>query len=104
MKEFTLVIKFIAKLQDVAAFKQVLITLFERIAEEDEFINATLHEALDKPNEFLVYETWNDNIEHFMSVQMKKPYVIVFEKTLEDMGVVREPAAFVAFAQFTATR
>lgn len=100
MENLTLSIKFTAKPENSARFKQVLKDLFETINFEPNFINATIHEGLGKPEEFLVYENWNDSMDHFLNVQMKKPYAIAFEQTLIDMGIKREPSAFKPFAHF----
>jgi quinol monooxygenase YgiN len=100
MGNLTLSIKFTAKPENSAQFKRVLHELFKTINAEPNFINATIHEGLGKPEEFLVYETWDDNIEHFLSVQMKKPYAVAFEQTLIDMDIQREPLAYTPFAYF----
>ena len=100
MEKLVLSIKFTTKLENSAQFKQVLKDLFNRIKLEPNFINATIHEVSGKPEEFMLYETWNDTIEHFMNVQMKKPYALAYEQTLIDMDVKREPAAFIPFAYF----
>jgi quinol monooxygenase YgiN len=100
MQNLTFSIKFTAKQENSAQFKEVLLELFKTISSEENFINATLHEGLGKPEEFLVYETWNDNIEHFLNVQMKKPYAVAIEKTLIDMEIQREPSAYTPFAYF----
>lgn len=104
MKQLTLSIKFTAKPENREMFKEVLINLFNTINSEPNFVNATLHEGLEKPEEFLVYETWNDTVEHFITVQMKKAYAVEFEKTLTEMDVKREPAVFTPFAHFGTTK
>jgi quinol monooxygenase YgiN len=100
MEHLTLSIKFTAKPDNSAAFKEVLRELFKTISSEPNFINATIHEGNGKPEEFLVYETWNDNFEHFLKVQMKRPYAVAFEQKLVDMGIQREPSAYTPFAYF----
>ena len=100
MKPLTLSIKFTATPETKDEFKRVITDLFHVLSAESTFVNATLHEGLEKPEEFLVYETWNYSIEDFLSIQMKKPEVVAFEKTLADLGVTREPAAYTPFAYF----
>jgi quinol monooxygenase YgiN len=100
MEQLTLSIKFTAKPENANQFKQILVDLFETINKEPNFINATLHQGIEKPEEFLVYETWNDNIEHFINVQMKETYAVEFEQLLDELDVKREPAAFTPFAHF----
>jgi quinol monooxygenase YgiN len=100
MKQLTLAIKFTATTENREQFKQTLKDLFHTISSEKNFINATISEGLQNPNEFFVYETWNDNIEDFLNTQMKRPYVVAFEKSLELMSVKREPAAYTPLAHF----
>jgi quinol monooxygenase YgiN len=100
MEQLTLVIKFTAKPENKDEFKQILAELFETISHEENFVNATLHEALGHPEEFLVYETWNDNIEHFLADRMTKPYVITFEQKIVDLDIKREPSGYTPFAHF----
>lgn len=102
MEQLVLSIKFTATNQNKVEFKQILIDLFNNISHEPNFVNATLHEGIGKPEEFLVYETWNDTIGHFLAVQMKQPYAVAFEQKLVDMEIKREPAAYTAFANFGA--
>ncbi len=100
MEQLTLSIKFITKPEDTERFRQALSDLFNTISEEPNFLNATLNQGLQNEEEFLVYETWNDTFEHFIDVQMKKPYAVEWEKLLLEMDVQREPAAFIPFANF----
>ncbi|MBW7674229.1 hypothetical protein [Chryseobacterium chendengshani] len=43
------------------------------------------------------YGVWNDNIEHFLNVQMKKPYPLQFEEELLKMKIDRFPYACKSF-------
>ncbi|HTD39585.1 MAG TPA: antibiotic biosynthesis monooxygenase [Mucilaginibacter sp.] len=99
-KPLVLSIKFKTTPENAGKFKDVLIHLFDTISHEKNFVSANLHEAIGKPGEFLVYEIWNDNIEHFLSVQMKSPYAVQFEKTLKNMNVERDPAAYTSFGHW----
>lgn len=67
-----LCIKFKTSPENAEEFKNVLIKLFDTISHEQNFVAADLHQAIGKPEEFLVYETWNDTVSHFINVQMKK--------------------------------
>ena len=100
MSQLTLAITFTAKTENRDEFKEILSNLFETISQEKNFVNATIHESIQNSNEFLVYETWNDNIENFLALQMKEPYAVAFEKTLEELDIKRVPAAFAPFAYF----
>ena len=100
MEQFTLTVKFTASEKNAAQFKQELLTLFEIINGEENFESATLHQNLQKPEEFLVYEIWNDSVEHFMNVQLKKPYVLEWEKLLADMDIKREHTVYTSIGQF----
>lgn len=100
MEQFTLTVKFTANTENKEKFKQELLNLFETINKEENFISAILHQNIQKQEEFLVYETWNDNIEHFMNVQLKKPYALEWEKLLDKMDIQREPAVYTPFGKF----
>jgi quinol monooxygenase YgiN len=99
-KQLSLSIKFTAKQENIDRFKQALIDLFQTISNEKNFVNATLHQDIANPGEFLVYETWNDNIEHFINMQMKKPYALKWEALLTELEIKRQAGAFVPFARF----
>lgn len=100
MEQFTLFIKFTASKENHKAFKEELQKLFSIIQKEENFVSSILHQNIQKEEEFLVYEVWNDNIEHFLNVQMKKPFVLEWEKLLLEMDIKREPAVYSSFAQF----
>ncbi|MBS7233456.1 antibiotic biosynthesis monooxygenase [Flavobacterium psychroterrae] len=99
--QLVLSIKFKTTPENAAKFKSVLTNLFDTISHEKNFVEATLHQELGKPEEFLVYEVWNDNIDHFLNVQMKSPYAVEYEKVLKEMNVERSPAAYTAFGHWT---
>lgn len=99
-EQLVLSIKFKIAPENADEFKRLLTSLFDTISHEKNFVNANIHEAIGKPGEFLVYETWNDNIAHFLNVQMKSPYAIEFEKKLTEMNVERDPAAYTSFGQW----
>ncbi|KQS36234.1 putative quinol monooxygenase [Pedobacter sp. Leaf194] len=87
-------IKFKVSAEKADEFKKVLLDLFDTISHERNFVEAKVYQQLGKPGEFLVNETWNDNIEHFINVQMKKPYALEYEKTLKELKVERTPEAY----------
>jgi quinol monooxygenase YgiN len=99
--QLVLSIKFKTTPENAAKFKSVLTKLFDTISHEKNFVEATLHQELGKPEEFLVYEVWNDNMDHFLNVQMKSPYAVEYEKVLKEMNVERFPAAYNAFGHWT---
>lgn len=99
-EQLVLSIKFKTTPENAGEFKRLLTSLFDTICHEKNFVNATIHEAIGKPGEFLVYETWNDNITHFLNVQMKSSYAIAFEKKLTEMNVERDPAGYTSFGQW----
>lgn len=99
--QMVLTVKFKTTPENAEKFKNVLTKLFDKISHEKNFVEATLHQEFGKPEEFLVYETWNDNLDHFLNVQMKSPYAVEFEQVLKDMKVERTPAAYTAFGHWT---
>ena len=100
MEQLTLAIKFTTTAENRDNFKTTLTDLFETISNEKNFVNATINQGIQNPDEFFVYETWNDNIQDFLTVQMKKDYVVQFEDLLEKLDVKREPAAYAPIGHF----
>jgi quinol monooxygenase YgiN len=100
MGQFTLAIKFTAKSENHEQFKKALSDLFEIVSQQKNFVHATIHQNIQKVEEFFVYEVWNEDIEHFMNVTLKQPYVLQWEQLLVDMEIEREPTVYQAFAHF----
>jgi quinol monooxygenase YgiN len=100
MEQFTLTVKFTAKKENQEQFKQELIKLFDIINEEENLVSAVIHQNIQKPEEFLVYEIWNDTVEHFLNVHLKKPYAQEWDQLLLDMDVLREPSIYVPFGKY----
>lgn len=100
MEKFTLAIKFTAKLDNYKQFKKALTELFETVSQHENFVQATIHQNIQKVEEFFVYEVWNEDIEHFMNVTLKQPHVLEWEKLLVDMEIVREPSVYKSFVKF----
>ena len=89
MEQFTLMIKFTATKENHVKFKEELLKLFTSVEGEENFVSSVLHQNIQKPEEYMVYEVWNDNIKHFMNVQMKKPLALQWEQLLIDMEIKR---------------
>ncbi|TQM21086.1 putative quinol monooxygenase [Chryseobacterium aquifrigidense] len=100
MEQFTLAIKFTAKPDNYEQFKKALADLFETVSEQENFVQATIHQNIQKAEEFFVYEVWNEDIEHFMNVTLKQPYVLEWEQLLLDLEIQREPSVYQSFAKF----
>lgn len=100
MEQFTLAIKFTTKPDNYEQFKKALADLFETVSQQENFVQATIHQNIQKAEEFFVYEVWNENIEHFMNVTLKQPYVLEWEQLLLDMEIEREPSVYQSFAKF----
>ncbi|KFC18040.1 putative quinol monooxygenase [Epilithonimonas lactis] len=100
MEQFTLAIKFTAKPDNYEQFKKALADLFETVSQQENFVHATIHQNIQKAEEFFVYEVWNEDIEHFMNVTLKQPYVLEWEQLLLDLEIQREPSVYQSFAKF----
>jgi quinol monooxygenase YgiN len=48
--------------------------ILDRCANETEFIMAIIHEAPERPNEFIFYELWKGTRAEFDAIQGPKPY------------------------------
>jgi quinol monooxygenase YgiN len=100
MKPIVLVIKFTTNAENKEEFKRILIELFNQICKERTFIDAVLQEGIQKPEEILVYETWDETVEDFLKVHMVKDYRLPFEQALSDLEITREPTVYIPFAQW----
>ncbi len=58
------------------------------IRHKDKFVNATLHEDIEDPEQLLVYEVWQETRESFLA-QMSKSYRSTFEQAILDLKVER---------------
>ena len=70
-------------------FKQHLLALFNTLAQEPAFVSAILHENLDHPDEFLIYEIWHESREQFLREEMTKSYRQSFEQLLIEYDIDR---------------
>ncbi|MFC3559063.1 putative quinol monooxygenase [Pedobacter jamesrossensis] len=102
MKKLALSIKFTTTDKNREEFKDILIDLFNVIASEEKFVDASIAEAMEDPNSILVYETWNSTVPEFMEKQMAREYRIPFEKALVNLGVKREPEVFFTIKEWKA--
>lgn len=100
MEKFTLAIKFTAKPDNYVQFKDELISLFDKIQHEENFIRSIIHQNIEKPEEFFVYEEWNGSIEIFLNTRLEKPYAIEWEELLVKMQIEREPSVYQALAHY----
>ncbi|MFC4209776.1 antibiotic biosynthesis monooxygenase [Pedobacter lithocola] len=100
MEQLTLIIKFTASKENHIKFKEELLKLFALIECEENFVSAILHQNMQKEQEYTVYEIWNDNVGHFLDVQMKRPFVLEWEKLLVDMDIKRDPLVYIPIARF----
>jgi len=88
---------------DKELFKQHLIDLFNTLAEEPAFVNAIIHENLNHPTEFMVYEIWNTERDQFLIEEMTKPYRKFYENVLIELGIEREVDWLVPVAEWGST-
>lgn len=102
MEQFTLMIKFTATKENHEQFKEKLLKLFTIIKGEPNFVSSILHQNMQKEEEYMVYEVWNDNIENFLNARMEKPFVLEWEKLLVEMDIKREPIVYTPIGRFGA--
>lgn len=89
--QIVLIIRFWVTARSKPLFVEKLKTLFDQIQHEAAFVNASLQEDVDHPEQLLVYETWHGTRESFLQNQMSKPYRIGFERAILDLKVERTP-------------
>ena len=87
--QIVLVVRFRVKAASRALLEEKLKEVFEVIRNEDTFLNATLHEDLEDPEQLLVYEVWRETRESFLANQMSNSYRSSFEQAIVDLKVER---------------
>src|ERR1700678_4483084 len=89
--QIVLIVRFWVTARSKPVFVEKLKTVFDQIQHEATFVNASLQEDVDHPEQLLVYEVWQGSREAFLQHQMRKPYRIGFERAILDLKVERSP-------------
>ena len=89
--QIVLIVRFWVTARSRPLFVEKLKTLFDQIQHEATFVNASLQEDVDHPEQLLVYEVWQGSRESFLQNQMSRPYRIGFERAILDLKVERSP-------------
>src|ERR1700678_720135 len=89
--QIVLIVRFWVTARSRPLFVEKLKTLFDQIQHEATFVNASLQEDVDHPEQLLVYEVWQGSREAFLQHQMSKPYRIGFERAILELKVERKP-------------
>jgi quinol monooxygenase YgiN len=88
--QIALIVRFRVNASSRMLLEENLKEVFEAIRHEDTFLNATLHEDIDDPEQLLVYEVWQETRESFLANQMTKSYRSTFEQAIVDLKVDRK--------------
>jgi quinol monooxygenase YgiN len=59
---------------------------------EPSFINSTIHENVESPDEVVVYETWRGTKESWLAEEYPRPYRKPYEDSLADLVIDRSVA------------
>lgn len=62
-----------------------LFQVADAMAREADFVQAWIHEDMNDPDTFVVYETWNCSREYFLANHLSKPYRTEYEAVLSQM-------------------
>jgi quinol monooxygenase YgiN len=89
--QIVLIVRFYVNAASKPLFQEKLKELFEHIRHEHTFVNASLQEDIEHPEQLLVYELWQETRESFMKNQMTKSYRSSFERAILNLKVVRTP-------------
>ena len=87
--QITLIVRFRVNASSRMLLVEKLKEVFEMMRHEDTFLNATLHEDIEDPEQLLVYEVWEETRESFLANQMTKSYRSTFEQAIVDLKVER---------------
>ncbi|MGV6873800.1 putative quinol monooxygenase [Pseudochelatococcus sp. B33] len=80
----TYLIRFIVRPGQRARFLDLLTGVLDRMRHEDTFIDARLSEVTERPNEFVLHETWASR-EDVINVQLNRPYRRSWHEALPDL-------------------
>lgn len=89
--QIVLIVRFYVNAASKPLFQEKLKQLFEHISREHTFVNASLQEDIEHPEQLLVYELWQETRESFLKNQMTKSYRSAFERAILSLKVVRTP-------------
>lgn len=81
-KAYTVVAILQAKPEKVDALKQELIKVIAPSRAEKACLNYHLHQDLNDPTQFVLYENWASKQEH--EKQFEKPYIVAFAQKAGD--------------------
>lgn len=87
--QIALIVRFRVNTSSRTLLEEKLKELFEVMRDENTFLNATLHEDIEDPEQLLVYEVWKETRESFLTNQMSKSYRNSFEQIIVDLNVER---------------
>lgn len=87
--QIALIVRFRVNASSRMLLEEKLKEVFDVMRDEDTFLNATLHEDIEDPEQLLVYEVWQETRESFLMNQMSKSYRSTFEQTIVDLKVER---------------
>lgn len=78
-------VQFHLKPEYVGEFKKSLLFLAEEMSKEETFVSTFLHQDVEDPNKYTIYERWTEpNMEEFISVQLKgKEYRKYYEDHID---------------------
>ncbi|PAF36485.1 antibiotic biosynthesis monooxygenase [Terribacillus saccharophilus] len=82
-------IRFKAKSGKKEEFCKELFSLIEEMSSENAFISAIVSDDLDKPDDLIIYETWQGTRDSWLTEELIKPYRKNYEGRLSDLIVDR---------------
>lgn len=81
-KAYTVITTLQAKPEKAEALKQELINVIEPSRAEAACIEYRLHQDINDPTQFVLYENWASKEEH--AQQFEKPYIVAFAQKAGD--------------------
>ena len=64
--------------------------LFDKLAKEPTFVDASINTAVDQPDLVVVYERWNETKDSFVQNVLPKPFYKPYLALLKQVGLGRE--------------
>jgi quinol monooxygenase YgiN len=80
-----LLVKFQTKPGQKARFIGQLQSVVEAMSVEDNYLDAIVHDNVDRPEEVVVYETWRGTRESWLKEEFGRPYRKSYEKAMSEL-------------------
>ena len=84
-EKIVLLVRIQAKPGKKDRFLHQLYKVVETMSVEANFVSAIVHHNIEKPNEVVIYETWNGTRETWLRDELSRPYRKPYEQAVSEL-------------------